>query len=731
MKTFKDLTNYLLKSFDDMDIEERKKILLLNMIFAVGSLLLVVFGIVTLLNGYLTLAYVDLSIAVLSITGFIYFRKTQNYKIASFFCITLMFLLFTYLFATGGVEKSGFAFSMILPLFLHFLFGTRKGLITSVLYLGVLYFIAYFPDLPLRTIDVSQQFMNRYTAAYIAILLVAFNYENITNIISNNLRNQQRELEEIIDESMRVEEALRISEEKYRDLTEKLPIGIYRTTPNGKILIANSKLIENLGYDNFYELQHVSVYDLYVDPNVRNEILNKWKETEETVECEYQLKRKDGSIIWVKDAFNAVKDHNGDILYTEGTSEDITAKKLTQEALQKSENQFKFVVRKIPGLIWTTDKDMNFQMAYGASLEHFGLEESDNLNKSVFEIFETENPSALPVRMHYEALKGGKCNYELEYKDKSYKAYLEPFRNIDGEIIGILGIAFDISDQKKAAEVIKGLNEELESKVEERTAQLHDALNELRKANKDVAKALEKEKELNTLKTRFISMVSHQYRTPLTVILSASFLLEKFFDINDKEEFMNNIHKIQASIKEMVELLENVLFIGKEEAGKIEVKPAEFDPVERLENIIREVEVIDRQNHEFEFEHPRAGLKIESDPSLFQQIFSNLISNAAKYSEPGSKIHVSMKNGNSSLKIKVKDSGIGIPEDEMKHIFEPFHRFSNAGNISGTGLGLTIVKKCADTLGADIAVSSKLNHGTEFHCELPVKFEVRNGNIRF
>jgi len=291
----------------------------------------------------------------------------------------------------------------------------------------------------------------------------------------------------------------------------------------------------------------------------------------------------------------------------------------------------------------------------------------------------------------------------------------------------------DITDIKSAERRMIEINHELEQRVNERTSQLQETMDdlkveiavrkkaelELQLAKEEVDNALEKEKELNTLKTRFISMISHEYRTPLTVILTSTYLVEQYYQGEHQEQFNKFLGKIRNSVDTMTQLLEDVLTIGKAESVKSKIIPKKINIIDYIREIIEECKVVDKDKHNFILNYELSSPEIISDEKSLRHIFQNIISNAAKYSPGADEVTIDIKENSRNLVVYVTDKGIGIPNDDIANLFETFHRASNVGSISGTGLGLSIVKRCLDSLYGEIGVQSELGKGTKFILELP------------
>lgn len=304
------------------------------------------------------------------------------------------------------------------------------------------------------------------------------------------------------------------------------------------------------------------------------------------------------------------------------------------------------------------------------------------------------------------------------------------------------GIVHDISEIREAEKTIFELNEKLEKKVEERTDQLTEAVNKLlntntklqsqvekrkkieealRESQRELEIALQKEKELNELKSKFVTMASHEFRTPLSTILSSSTLIGKYTDAETQAKREKHINRIKNSVNHLVNILNDLLSIGKIEEGKTEVKPEEFDLVQVLDEIMEQMEQNTKQGQQLQLKSDWVKKKVVLDSYLFRNICLNLISNAIKYSPEGKEIDICICEHESGFIFKVVDHGIGIPEEEQKGLFERFFRANNVTNIQGTGLGLSIVKSYTNLMGGEINFESKLGEGTTFFVKLPLK----------
>lgn len=270
-----------------------------------------------------------------------------------------------------------------------------------------------------------------------------------------------------------------------------------------------------------------------------------------------------------------------------------------------------------------------------------------------------------------------------------------------------LAVAFvtDITKRKEAEQKLKKINEELENRVKERTLELSDAL--------------ERQKEMNDMKSRFVSMASHEFRTPLSAVLSSISLIEQYIGRGEEEKQRKHIDRIKASVKNMTGILNDFLSLDKLEQNKVEVEKGSFNLPEFAEDIAEELQGIMKKGQRIAYSHKGAETIVQ-DKKILRNIFLNLLSNAVKYSEENKEIHFSTTVQDYRATVVIKDNGIGIPYEEQKHLFGKFFRATNVDTIQGTGLGLNIVKRYVDLIYGSVRFTSTPGEGTTFTVEFPI-----------
>jgi len=277
----------------------------------------------------------------------------------------------------------------------------------------------------------------------------------------------------------------------------------------------------------------------------------------------------------------------------------------------------------------------------------------------------------------------------------------------------IIAFISDTTLRKEDENEIRRLNDELEEKVEQRTGELQLALNKLQKSKEELLKTLQKEKDLGELKSRFVTIASHEFRTPLSTVLSSAYLLEKYSTTEEQSNRKKHIDRIVSSVRMLTDILNDFLSVGKIEEGKIIVKPCEFKIRDHIGGILNEITNIKKPGQSIDYNH-KGSATVVLDPSLLKHIVMNLLSNAIKFSPENSTIEITSQRKKNEMFLSVKDNGIGIPNEDKRHLFERFFRGGNVTNIQGTGLGLHIMRKYAELMNGTITCKSELGEGTEF-----------------
>ncbi len=375
--------------------------------------------------------------------------------------------------------------------------------------------------------------------------------------------------------------------------------------------------------------------------------------------------------------------------------EDLVEEKTEQ--LTRQNVFFRTLIDTIPNPIFVKDTNLRYTEINKAFEEYTGMMRSSILGKTVFDIAPIEvanlsNQSDERVINNYDTVI-----YETVAKTKkdgyiSLMVYKSSFGLPGKKPEGITAMLIDITNQK-----------------------------EMEKVTLD---ALKKEKELNEMKTNFISIASHEFRTPLTTILSSSDLLERYHKKWDETKLMGHYNKIKLSVQNMIEILDDVLTLSRSDRGKTDFNPSALNLKEFSAEIIEQVKLQALKSHNIIFEYKLSYEDISADPKLLSHILSNLMTNAIKFSPDGGDITLLVEDDSEFIIFTIKDNGIGIPKEDINNIFEPFYRAQNTAGIKGTGLGLSIVKTYVVLHNGELSLESEPGKGTKFF----VKIKKENKN---
>ena len=402
--------------------------------------------------------------------------------------------------------------------------------------------------------------------------------------------------------------------------------------------------------------------------------------------------RKDGSEFWVEFSIVAVANKRG--LYTHWISvqRDITDRKRTEQALRQSDERFRRVVENALDIITIIDPSGQIYYASPSVKTVIDYSPDELVGKRFFD------------RIHPEDLvKASQGIVDVWQDSNSVRPIEFRYQHQNGSWIVLEAVSQKFLDDSPEPRILINSRDITE-----------------RKRLSEMSLALTKERELSEVKTRFFSMASHEFRTPLSTVLAAAQLMENSPDIwQNEQKRARNLQRIQNSVKNMVQLLDDILTINRAETGKLDFNPKLLRLEELCFQCVEEIQLSAGNKHQITFHCPQQGVRVNLDGKLMRSIMANLLSNAIKYSPEGGEVNVSLEFVSNKVQIKITDSGIGIPAEYLKQLFEPFHRGQNVRRIPGTGLGLLIVKKFVDLHRGQIKLTSQINVGTEVLVTLP------------
>lgn len=460
---------------------------------------------------------------------------------------------------------------------------------------------------------------------------------------------------------------------------------------------------------------------------------------------EVKGKRKDGQLFPIRLSISEVP-VEGRRLFT-GIVHDLSEQKAVEARLRQEKERAQQYLNLANTVVVAIGPQGQVQMINKKGCHLLEMEESEAVGQDWLQLA-VPAPYRKEIALVFDNLLKGQLidYYENLIQSKSGEEYLIAWhntvlRNAEGEVESVLSSGIDISAQRQAEDRIVKLNTELEKRVESRTEELAEVVNKLLDINKqlkhEIAEreaaeealrenerkltvSLAKEKELNELKSRFVSMASHEFRTPLSTIQSSADLIEAYKKEEQHKKRLRHTGRIKSSVANLTSILNDFLSLSKLEEGKIAVHPATFELKEVWNEVYEGIQGLMKPGQEIRM----AGLEdipeLYMDKRMLQNIFYNLLSNALKYSEAGKAVDCRLSRQGDCLKIEIADRGIGIPESEQQHLFTRFFRAHNVENIQGTGLGLNIVKGYTEHMGGSIALESQLGEGTTVRVALPL-----------
>jgi PAS domain S-box-containing protein len=376
--------------------------------------------------------------------------------------------------------------------------------------------------------------------------------------------------------------------------------------------------------------------------------------------------------------------------------DEMVAGKIAREEKEKSQKLYFTIGENYPnGFIAVFNKDLEYVFLEGELLDDLGIPKQALIGKNFLDHFSSGSLNHIRQNLR-KAFGGERTVFELLFNDRYLQSYALPLVETDGRIKQVMLVTQDITERKKAIE--------------------------------EISNALEKEKSLNELKSRFVSMASHEFRTPLGTILSSVALIGKYNAQGDEEKRDRHISRIKSAVRNLTGILNDFLSLSKLEEGKTTYNPQAIDIREICDEVKEEMQVTAKAGQDIIIENNGSTQYININRQIIKNILINLTSNAIKYSPENEKVFIRTNISDGKFTISVKDQGIGIPKEDQKHLFDTFFRAGNVSNISGTGLGLNIVKKYVDLLGGTITFISAVGVGTQFDITVTLEKIKDNGD---
>ena len=495
-----------------------------------------------------------------------------------------------------------------------------------------------------------------------------------------------------ITERKQAELTLRDSEQRYRLIADNSTDIIISVKPNREFNYISPSFKSILGYasDEFLDKTIESILHPDDVSKMAQEIQDAVANGDTAYDVTNRYRHKQGHYIWLETQGRILRSADGTVQGFVSASRDITDRKEAERALQESEEQYRRLVETMRGGLVIYDVDNRLTYVNERFCELMGYNREEILGNKLFDFMDEQNAESVRKELN-ERQDGSKSSYEIvAFKhDRSPVNLLisgSPLTDENGIYSGGFAVVIDISVQKRAEETLR--------------------------------ESLAREKELSELKTRFVSMASHEFRTPLATILATTETISAYRHRLSEEKIEARLERIKSQVDHLTSIMDDVLLLAKIQERHVTFKPSKVD----LDSLCRSV--LD----EFE-SHPRIDTKINYvgeqslvayvDKKLMRQIMNNLVSNAIKYSPDDSEIQVRLTKMDKTIILSVRDQGIGIPEDDLKHLFEPFHRAENVGTISGTGLGLVITKEAVELHDGQIIVDTAVGQGTTMNVIIP------------
>ncbi|MFE4105635.1 PAS domain S-box protein [Almyronema epifaneia] len=511
-------------------------------------------------------------------------------------------------------------------------------------------------------------------------------------------------------ERQQTSDALHRSEERFRRIFEESPLGIALADLEGRFVTVNPKLCKWLGYSatalkqlTFFEITHIADRGLHL-PYLQDLMSGQL----DRISIEKRFLHKNGTPLWANLTLSRVCYSEDDSIHLLGLIEDIGDRKQAEQALKDSRHLLQQITETSPSLVYIFDLIQQATVYTNRDLAVvLGYQDRQISEASLQFLANVMHPDDFPRFISYLQQLSAATDGELlslEYRVRKANGRWAWFESVDtvftrdakGTVTQVIGNALDISDRKQA-----------EAEME---------------------KALERERELSELKSRFVSMTSHEFRTPLAVIASSAGILKDFGYKLDESRKQRHLETIQTYVQHTTQLLDDILLLNRAESGRVNCVPLPLNLVTFCRELIEDMQLsapdyvlnLTLEEPEVAIFEMSASWSVLLDAKLLRQILVNLLSNGIKYSDPGSCVTLSLARDDTTVTLNISDEGIGILPEDQEYLFESFHRGANVGTTQGTGLGLSIVKRCVELHNGRLSFKSRPLQGTTFTVCLPI-----------